>query len=291
MFLKKFKKKIKSIVLNKWLPIWYRLSQMNSFLNTEKRTEYVVASITSFPARIQTLHLVIESLLRQSFKLDKICVYFVEGEFESQKLPKPLEKLRKKGVDFCFKTESIRSHGKYFHAMRAFPQALVITFDDDIIYNSRIVETLVKTHISHPNCVVGTRCTRMICDKNRKLKGYLNWCFDWSLADKPDFLCFPTGIGGILYPPKSLAKEAFDVAAIKELCPMADDIWLKMMELLNNVPAIQTKRKFDLIYIDKLQKGPTLASQNFSVKDDLNLNDLQLKKICSRYSLNNFFEV
>lgn len=39
----------------------------------------------------------------------------------------------------------------------------------------------------------------------------------------------PTGIGGVLYPPGSLKREALDVERFQCLAPAGDDLWLFWM--------------------------------------------------------------
>ena len=43
-------------------------------LNSEKRTEKVIASMTSFPARIEYVHIALKSLMTQSYKSSSAAV-------------------------------------------------------------------------------------------------------------------------------------------------------------------------------------------------------------------------
>ena len=45
-------------------------------LNTEKRDEVVIVSLTSYPARISYVYLAIKSLMLQSYKPDRIILWF-----------------------------------------------------------------------------------------------------------------------------------------------------------------------------------------------------------------------
>ena len=45
-----------------------------------------------------------------------------------------------------------------------------------------------------------------------------------------NFLLF--GVAGVLYPPKCLHEDVFDIEGIKNLCLTADDVWLSCMALL-----------------------------------------------------------
>jgi hypothetical protein len=44
------------------------------------------------------------------------------------------------------------------------------------------------------------------------------------------------GIGGVLYPPNIIDKELFNANAIKKLGLKADDLWLKIMQIITNPP-------------------------------------------------------
>ena len=80
-------------------------------LNTKKRNETYIVSFTSFPARIEDIWITIETLLRQSFKPDKIILWLAEEQFPDKKLPESLIKLTERGlsIEYC---EDLRSHKK-----------------------------------------------------------------------------------------------------------------------------------------------------------------------------------
>ena len=63
-------------------------------LNTEHREETYIVSITSFPARINEIWITIETLLRQSFKPDKIILWLGEEQFPDKQLPESLTMLK-----------------------------------------------------------------------------------------------------------------------------------------------------------------------------------------------------
>ena len=50
-------------------------------LNTEKRDELYIVSLTSFPARMEDIWITIETILRQSFKPDKIILWLGQDKF------------------------------------------------------------------------------------------------------------------------------------------------------------------------------------------------------------------
>ena len=74
------------------IPFYFKLSNNNSAYKIKesvKTKKRVIVSLTSFPIRINKVWLVIESILRQSNKLDKIILGLSKEQFSSlDSLPK-----------------------------------------------------------------------------------------------------------------------------------------------------------------------------------------------------------
>lgn len=73
------------------VPVWYYVSLTPRISKTDIVPKLVV-SLTSFPKRIDTIHLVIESMLRPSMKPDKVLFYLSKEQFgdsvDESNLPK-----------------------------------------------------------------------------------------------------------------------------------------------------------------------------------------------------------
>lgn len=70
-----FINKLIEVSANIVIPIYFSLTRNNTKyrITTQKANNHsIIVSITSFPKRLPTLHLVIETILRQSVKPDKI---------------------------------------------------------------------------------------------------------------------------------------------------------------------------------------------------------------------------
>ena len=105
-------------------------------LNTEKRDRLYIVSLTSFPARIDDIWVTIEILLRQTFKPDKIILWLAQNQFPSTKaIPESLFQLLDRGLTIEFCEEDLRAHKKYFYAFQQYPDANIITVDDDLYYD------------------------------------------------------------------------------------------------------------------------------------------------------------
>ena len=72
----------------------------------------------------------------------------------------------------------------------------------------------------------------MIKDPDGKLKKYNEWHSHSPGIQEPSPLLFPTGVGGVLYPPYSLSEEVFNEKVFMGLSRHHDDAWLKAMSLL-----------------------------------------------------------
>ena len=202
-------------------------------LNTIDREETYIVSLTSFPARINYIWITIEILLRQSFKPDKIILWLAEEQFPDKLLPKSLIELTKRGleIEYC---SDLKSHKKYFFVMRKYPDANIITFDDDLYYDNQVIKNVVDLHKRFPDYIVTNRAHKITFNKNGDIEYYKRW--KHNVVDKlPSKLLFPTGGAGTLYPPFSLPSDAFNEQKLKELCYQADDVWLKIMGYLNNL--------------------------------------------------------
>ena len=95
---------------------------------------------------------------------------------------------------------------------------------------------------------------------------------------------FPTGIGGILYPPHSLAKEVTDETLFMKLAPTADDIWLKAMSLKQGTNCRQIKLNKPVM---RFHTGIKEVQTSALCKDNIekNLNDKAVHAVFDYFDL------
>lgn len=214
-----------------WLPV------------TQKNVaQDVVVSLTSYPARLPQLHLVIRSLLHQSLSPREIVLYLATDTNEED-IPDSLRELEK--YNFTIKTgyENLKPHTKYFYAMKEYPSDIVITVDDDLLYDKNLVSDLYQTYQKYPHCISCRRVHHMKKSCEGDVKSYNDWQWEYTEILEPSHELLATGCGGALYPPKVLPPETFDAEAIKAHCLNTDDIWLKFMELKADVKVVFTNSK------------------------------------------------
>lgn len=223
----------------------------------------IIVSLTSYPARYENLHLVIESLLNQKLKANKIVLYLYEGEAVA--LPDSLLKLQSKKFEIVRVNENIRPHKKYYYAFKDFPNDLIITVDDDYIYPDDLVMNLYRVHLKYRDAVVCGRCRKICFDIDEKVLPYNDWplfCND----SKPKKGLIATGVGGVLYQPRLLDERVLDMDKLKKLALNQDDMWLKIMEILKGIKTVPASMNWS--------KAKSLGSEStlFSV-NELGAND------------------
>lgn len=248
-------------------------------LNKEKRTETFIVSLTSFPTRIEDIWITIEIILRQSFKPDKVILWLAKDQFPDKKIPKRLLKLKERGLTIEFCDDDLRAHKKYFYSIQKYPNANIITLDDDLYYDKHVLRNVVELHKKYPNLIATNRAHKFTFE-NGKVKKYRKWKHNVVDA-KPSHLLVPTGGAGTLYPPGALHEKAFDKKLIKKLCFHADDLWLKMMAYLNNTSVVTNNRyNKDFVTIASTQTEKLVSSNVLNGG-----NDQQLKNICRHFNV------
>lgn len=246
--------------LNYYIPLYYFLCNKKMY-NTPFRANIVV-SLTTFPKRIGKTWIVIESILHQTVKPKKIVLVLSKLQFESEEsLPKRLLQLKKYGLEIIWTEDDIRSHKKYYHTMKKYPNDVVVTIDDDFIYEKNMLKKLVEFHAKYPNCIVTNFGLKKIG------LNYHDWENLFFKQYGPSQNIMQFGGSGVLYPPNSLHSDALNQDYILKYCPLADDLWLNAMALLNNVNIVKTDYSVYLLPI--IFKG-NLELYSENVLDDKN---------------------
>ena len=238
--------------------------------------EDVVVSLTSYPARIGTVSVTVESLLNQTVRAGRTILWLAAEQFPGGEgaLPKSLLSLRRRGLEIRFCDDDLKPHKKYFYAMQEFPDSIVITADDDVVYPRDLVEVLLESYGRYPKAVSAMRVRRMTFSGGRVTQ-YADWGQnDNSFYRNPSMLAVATGVGGVLYPPGCIPPAAFDKEAIKATCLMADDLWLKANEVESGVPTVLAAPYRQLDYVDGTQEV-SLWYQNAGE----GMNDVQIQSI------------
>ena len=252
-------------------------------VNTRRRDFKLLVSLTSYPARLPSVFLTIESLLSQTLKPDRIILWLAKSELGQEEIPLRLRKQQERGLEIRFVNENLRSYKKLVYAVVAFSDHHIVTCDDDMMYPKGFLQGLYRGYRRHPDCIIAYRSRVMSRSGECQLSTYNQWPFyNRTLHNIPEhgYSIFPTANAGIWYPPHSLDAQISD-RVFMSLCPTADDIWFKAMSLLARTKVVMAKSHsiiFPTIHIRSAQRT-SLWSVNASD------NDRQLKAVFDNFNL------
>ncbi len=228
-------------------------------LNTEKRDEIVICSLTSFPARIEYVHLAIKSLMCQTYKPDRITLWLAEEQFPNKILPTSLTDLQQYGLEILW-CHDLYGHKKYYYGIKhQQPNEVIITFDDDIIYSPICVERLMISHKKHPKAMVCERAQALI-------EGVKNPGMWQTISSKgvktPSYSLNPSPGGGCLIPYNAFNTDATNEALIRRFAYKNDDLWYMFMCAENKTRIVKTRKHHRIFTVINGSQTVQMATDN-----------------------------
>lgn len=202
-------------------------------ITAEKREKEIIVSLTSYPDRMYDIHYTLYSLLHQTLKPDRVILWLAKEQFPNMEsdIADSILDLKRLGLSIMW-CEDIKSYKKLIPALEQFPNDIIITADDDIYYPENWLELLYNSYLKNPEAIHCNRAHAVEIHENGFLP-YEKWnkCIKTSDAS---YKVFPTGCGGVLYPPKSLHMDVLNKEKFMSLSPTADDVWFWAMGVLNH---------------------------------------------------------
>lgn len=257
-----------------------KIDELTSIKNTKKK-EQVFVSLTSYPGRIGTVHTCIKSLLNQSVTPYKIILWLSKMEFPNleEDLPEELLSLRNEIFQIRWTDDDLKPHKKYYYAMQEYKDFPIIIVDDDVIYNSKLVELLMDSYKKFPKNISCMRANLMLFKDDKSLRKYDSWVYDYKmLRDTPSYQLLPTGVGGVLYPPNIFKDDLFDKDAIIKTSLYCDDLWLKINAVYSGISVIVPK---DSVSYKEIPSTQECALWRLNI--GRNNNDLSLENILNYF--------
>lgn len=243
----------------------------------------VIVSLTSFPAAIQYATQAVKSILDGSVLPDKVVLYLTFLQFGEEGLPDELIALERSNPLFEIRDYpiEIRSYRKLIPALADFPEAIIVTVDDDVKYDKNMLRQLLKLHQQHPDAVLAHRAKRIVDGAPYKRWKKYRWYHFLFNRIYEEYHTIQTGVGGVLYPPNCLDKSMLDVELFRELAPTTDDIWFWAAAVSNGVKVVpvpfgQNKPK-------GLGKPKKLSLKTVNFKAGTDRNSAALAAILDRY--------
>jgi hypothetical protein len=235
----------------------------------------LVLSLTSYPPRFPTLAATLKSLLMQSVRPDHLELWIADKDMAA--LPQAVLDLVAHGLTIRACSD-LRSYKKIIPALSAHPDAAIVTADDDAYYWPTWLAELVAAYDPARREVICHRGHRIAFRGDGLPASYRTWKFDTSDTSL-SLATFPTGLGGVLYPPGILPAEARREDLFRRYCPTGDDIWLFWMAALNGARfrKIGPVRRFIL-----WRGGQDVALYNQNVVGE-DGNDIQIAAMIEAY--------
>jgi hypothetical protein len=241
----------------------------------------VYVTLTSIPKRFGTLHLCVESLLSQSFKPDRILLWIAQPV---DSVPPSLKRLQRLGLEILVR-EDVGPLTKLVHAIREFPDAILVSADDDNIYPDWWLRALVDAYGEMPEVIHCHRATGIVLTRDGEVAHYEEWNYGAvGLGSEPNMLVVPTGVSGVLYPPGSLHQDVLDIQKYRALSPLNDDFWLKTMSMLKGTCSRLIGGRSRDFYII-----PTTQKQALWHTNELGANEPQVRALLKHYQLTDYF--
>lgn len=251
--------------------------------NSIESKEQVIVSLTSFPAAIPYATRAILSILKGSVLPDKIILYLTFSQFGEKGIPEELKKLSVLYPIFEIRNydQDIRSYRKLIPALNDFPDAVIVTIDDDVAYHRHMLRNLLRLHKQIPHAILAHRAKLMKPDAPYRTWKKYRWYHFLFKKIHASFRNIPTGVGGVLYPPGSLKKDMLEVNLFTQIAPTTDDIWFWAAAVANNTPIIPVPFGYNKPKGLKKPKELSLKTTNFKAGTDRNVQ--ALKAILTHY--------
>jgi hypothetical protein len=237
----------------------------------------VIVTCTSIPSRFHVLDITVRSVLNQTTPPKKMVVWLHQRHQNS--LPKSLTNMIGDKFEIRF-TELDSPHAKLVPALKAFPDEILVTCDDDLMYERGWLEALYQSHLEFPNDVIAHVARNITYQQNGQVYPYKDWEFE-KRAGTTNPQLLPLGSGGVLYPPGCLHNMATDSSLYLKLSPKADDLWFKAMSILADTRSRTTRNQLTSPY-------PIINSQAVSLKKsnvNQDRNRIQWMTLVERFDL------
>ena len=230
----------------------------------------IIISLTSYRDRFQYTHKTIRSLMMQNHRDMRIILFLEKHDFAQADAFSDLLKFDFRVEEFAY---NYRSYIKFVPAFERYPNAIIVTADDDMYYRKSWLQELVAAHQMYPSSIVGHRGLEVGRKQGEGFTPYKTWPKATAKTSSSNLLL--TGVGGVLYPPGILKKEVLDMDLAMRLTANNDDIWLFFMSRLSkcDVRVIETSNREPYFWFGSQNRA--LRHQN--VANDY--NDVQMMQM------------
>ena len=260
---------------------YYYYLYHNKFKNYlyKKQNPELIISLTSYPAKVGTISQVIETLLKQTRKADKVILWLDAAKFPNKEadLPYELLALTDYGLSISYTDKATKPFAAFIPAFEEYPNSIIITVNDDILYPQNLVNELYTAHKHNPKLIHCGRAYRILF-KNGLFMPHCEWTEYKNNHSKPSYLNFFTNDGGVLYPPKALHKNITKKEMFRRLALHTNDFLLWAM-------AVKQGIKINLVHEANFEFNHTcgIQSENTFNNVEQSNSDIQFETVLKYY--------
>lgn len=233
----------------------------------------IVVSLTSYPARMNTLYPMLCTVFNQTLKPNAIILWLAEEQFPNKEndLPDDILKLRDFGLTIRW-CEDTRSYKKLIPALMEYPNDIIITLDDDTCYARDTIESLYSSYKKYPNDVHAHRCGRVKIVNGRLQNIPTCYLYDKDFHQASYFNRL-IGHAGVLYPPHVFFRDIKKKEIFQEILPTHDDVYFWAMLVLNRVKTRVVKGFSESVYSIDGSQSSGLCKINRSKSSGLSIEE------------------
>lgn len=253
------------------------------YTNDKDNRHRVVITLSTIPERIDLLGPTIGSLLDQTVRVDEICVNvpYVSRKGIAYKIPKWLSKLKSVTVHRVEKDEGpgtkllptlrrekLKWEEAYNHETK------IITIDDDNIYHSSLVKSLLDEFDKHntgkdSNRVAITNFGIKLRDRGQLPTIPSRVIHFFNSGREVDLL---QGFSGFVLVPSMFPKEVYEIKNCPKEAISVDDVWFSGWLKVNGVKIRslgKTWRRMPLLNLGEMRETPSLVkNENKGFRSD-----------------------
>jgi len=112
----------------------------------------IIVSLTSWPARIDNIPAVLDTIFAQSMPPAKVVLNLAACEFPNKELPIVVaEYIRANKVEIIWHDKNKKVFKKLIPTLNKYPDVWVVSIDDDWLYPPTMIEDFWKTHLANPD--------------------------------------------------------------------------------------------------------------------------------------------
>lgn len=253
-----------------------------SGVSAEERDKEIIVSLTTHGKRLHDVCIAIESIMQGSVLPNRI-VLWLSDAIQQEPLPVALQNQCRRGLEIRY-TQDIGPYTKLIPTLTAYPDATIVTIDDDIIYPYDMLEMLLNAHRMYPNQICANRIIEARYLSNGKLASFIDWhpMTNRKCIARTNFF---EGLGGVLYPVGCFPKEVFNREVFLAICPTADDIWFNAMAMLQGTLTVYANTHYTHLPLLVNEEVQDIGLWQTNNAQKGRQHNQQLNAVLSHYSL------